>query len=170
MPNAGKRDADAPVNRTDIVLLAVVAVVIVGALLLRQSDGTERAKTGVLRQAPQATESSPAAPFFVPPGAKDEVKRDLRQLVSLQEMFFVDSAHYANDVSLLGEGRPWRPASRIRIVWADRRGWAATATGNWLGAATCVIRLGIVPDSVRPRTHLQQREGPEALPLCDGDP
>jgi hypothetical protein len=167
----GERGAGPPANRTDIVLLAVVAIVIVGALLFRQSDGTERAARTPVRQAPRVAQQPGVARFFIPQKAKEDVKRDLRELLPLQEMFFADSAHYAKDVSQINGGRPWNPTSKtkITIVWADARGWAATATSDWLGGATCVIRLGAVPESVRPRTHFQQREGHDAEPACDGD-
>lgn len=163
--------ADPPVNRADIVLLAIVGAVIVGALFFRQSDGTERTAAVPAAVAPK-TRRQPSAPrYFIPQAAKEDVKRDLRQVVSLQEMFFVDSTHYAKDMSQLNGGRPLSPTSktRITIIWADARGWAATATSDWLGGANCVVWMGTVPDSVRPRTHLQQREFRGREPACDGD-
>ena len=171
VPNAGSQRSDPPINRTDIALLAVVGIVIVGALLFRGSDGTERAAPAPPTVAPKTGRQPGVARFFIPQGAKDDVKRDLRQVVALQEMFYADSVHYAKDVSQLNNGQLWNPTSktRITIVWADGRGWAATATSDWLGGATCVVRVGAVPDSVRPRTHFSQRDGHEAEPACDGD-
>lgn len=170
MPNASRRD-DPPINRADIALLGIVAIVIVGALFFRQSDGTERAVAAPSTVAPKTGRQPRGPRFFIPQGAKEDVKRDLRQVVTLEEMFFVDSEHYAKDVSQLNGGRTWNPTSKtkITILWADRRGWAATATSDWLGGATCVVWIGTVPDSVRPRTHRQQREVRGGEPACDGD-
>jgi hypothetical protein len=158
---------------TDVVFLVVVIGVIIAAILFRRTHRTERtapAKTdAAAATVPQGR--SGAIPFAIP-GARDDVKRDLRNLVTAQEWVFADSIHYVDDISLLTRERGLilTSGATIRIVWADAMGWAATAESVRLGGGSCVIRLGPVPDSLRPRTKVQHREGEEAMPRCDGDP
>jgi hypothetical protein len=158
---------------TDVVFLVVVISVIIAAILFRRTHRTEHA-------APAKTDAAAATvpegrrggiPFAIP-GARDDVKRDLRNLVTVQEAVFADSIRYVDDISLLTRERGLILASgaTIRIVWADGVGWAATAESARLGSGSCVIRLGTVPDSLRPRTKIQHREGEDAIPRCDGDP
>jgi hypothetical protein len=158
---------------TDVVFLVVVIGVIIAAILFRRTHRTERA-TPARTDAAAATVPqgrSGAIPFAVPV-ARDDVKRDLRNLVTAQEWVFADSIHYVDDISLLTRERGLilTSGATIRIVWADAMGWAATAESVRLGGGSCVIRLGPVPDSLRPRTKVQHREGEEAMPRCDGDP
>jgi hypothetical protein len=156
-----------------VVLLVVVIGVIVAAILFRRTHRTDRAAPAKTDAAaatvPQGR--SGATPFAIP-GARDDVKRDLRNLVTAQEWVFADSMHYVDDVSLLTRERGLilTSGATIRIVWADGVSWAATAESARLGGGSCVIRLGTVPDSLRPRTKIQHREGEEAIPRCDGDP
>ena len=157
----------------DVAFLVVVLGVIFAAVLLRGASRTDR---GAPAQAGPGWAAAPEAkrnpwPFAIP-GVRDAVKRDLRSLVTAQEMFFADSIHYATDVASL---ETWARLSltsgaKVRIVWASQAGWAAVADGGRLGSASCVVRIGAVPDSLRPRTRVQQREGQEGQPRCDGDP
>jgi len=158
---------------TDVVFLVVVIGVIIAAILFRGTHRTDRArpaKTGAA--AATVPESRPGGIPFAIPGARDDVKRDLRNLVTAQEWVFADSIHYVDDVFLLTRERGLilTSGATIRIVWADAMSWAATAESVRLGGGSCVIRLGPVPDSLRPRTKVQHREGEEAIPRCDGDP
>jgi hypothetical protein len=168
--------ANGPVRRSvwiDVAFLIVVLGVIIAAAFFRSANRTDR---GAPAEAGPAWTAGPAAkrnpwPFAIP-GVRDAVKRDLRSLVTAQEMFFADSIHYATDVASL---ETWARLSltsgaKIQIVWASQAGWAAVADGGRLGNASCVVRIGPVPDSLRPRTKLQQREGQEGEPRCDGDP
>jgi hypothetical protein len=158
---------------TDVVFLVVVIGVIIAAILFRRTHSTERAAPAKTNAAaatvPQGR--SGAIPFAIP-GARDDVKRDLRNLVTAQEWVFADSIHYVDDVFLLTRERGLilTSGATIRIVWAGEAGWAATAESVRLGGGSCVIRLGTVPDSLRPRTKIQHREGEDAMPRCDGDP
>ena len=168
--------ADSPVRRSawiDVAFLAVVIGVIVAAGFFRSASRTDR---GAPAEAGPAWTTGPEAsrsplPFAVP-GVRADVKTDLRNLVTAEEMFFSDSVHYTADLSSLEiSGRlSLTSGARIRIVWATQAGWAAVAEGGRLGGASCVVRIGPVPDSLRPRTRLQQREGDEGAPRCDGDP
>ena len=167
---------NSPVKRSvwiDVAFLVVVLGVIIAAAFFRGASKTDR---GAPAEAGPAWTAGPEAkrnplPFAIP-GVRDAVKRDLRNMVSAQEMFFADSIHYATDISSL---ETWARLSltsgaKIRIVWATEAGWAAVADGGRLGSASCVVRIGAVPDSLRPRTRVQQREGQEGEPRCDGDP
>jgi hypothetical protein len=167
---------DSPVRRSvwiDAAFLAVVVGVIIAAAFFRSASRTDR---GAPAEAGPGWTTGPEArrsplPFAIP-GARDGVKADLRNLVIAEEVFFSDSVHYTADLSSLEtSGRlSLTSGARIRIVWATQAGWAAVAEGGPLGGASCVVRIGPVPDSLRPRTRLQQREGQEGAPQCDGDP
>jgi hypothetical protein len=155
------------------MFLVVVVGVIAAAAFFRSASRTDR---GAPVEAGPAWTTGPEGkksplPFAVP-GVRDAVKADLRNLVVTQEAFFSDSTRYSADVSTLETFSRLRLTSgaRMRIVWATEAGWAAIAEGGPLGAASCVVRIGPVPDSLRPRTRLQQREGEEGAPRCDGDP
>jgi hypothetical protein len=159
--------------RTDAAFLALVVGVIIAAAFFRSASRTDR---GAPAEAGPAWTTGPEAkrsplPFAIP-GVRRDVKSDLRNLATVQEAFFADSIHYSADVSTLeiSNGLSLTSGARIRIVWATETGWAAVAEGGRLGNATCVVRIGPVPDSLRPRTRLQQREGQEGEPRCDGDP
>lgn len=171
MPNDSERSAGTRSRRIDLMFLALVVILIVGAVLFRGAPRTERGPPTPAGPSPAAPGRAGAAPFAVP-GARDAVKRDLRNLATAQEMFFSDSARYAKDVSELQlmRGLALTSGAHVRITWGSPAGWAAVADGWQLGGSTCVVRIGAVPDSVRPRTKLQNREGLEAEPRCDGDP
>ena len=165
-----------PVRRSvwvDVAFLVVVLGVIIAAALFR---GASRTNRGAPAEAGPAWTTGPDArrsplPFAIP-GVRDAVKGDLRNLVTAEEVFFSDSVRYTADLSSLEIlGRlSLTSGARIRVVWATQAGWAAVAEGGRLGSASCVVRIGPVPDSLRPRTRLQQREGEEGAPRCDGDP
>ena len=168
--------ADGPVRRSvwiDVAFLVVVLGVIIAAAFFRSASRTNR---GAPAEAGPAWTTGPEArraPLaYAVPGVRADVKQDLRDLATAQEVFFSDSLHYSADVPLL-EARlrlNLRSGSLIRIVWASETGWAAIAEGGRLGNASCVTWVGPVPDSLRPRTRLQHRESQEAVPRCDGDP
>ena len=160
-------------SSTDVILLVVVVGVIIAAVLFRRTHSTERSAPANTDAAAAAVpQGRPGAIPFAIPGARDDVKRDLRNLVTAQEWVFADSIHYVDDIAVLTRERGLilTSGATIRIVWADAMGWAATAESVRLGGGSCVIRLGPVPDSLRPRTKVQHREGEEAVPRCDGDP
>jgi hypothetical protein len=155
------------------MFLAVVVGVIIAAAFFRSAS---RADRGAPAEAGPAWTAGPQAsrnplPFAIP-GVRDAVKADLRNLVVAEEVFFSDSVRYTADLSSLEIlGRlSLTSGAKIRIVWATQAGWAAVAEGGRLGSASCVIRIGAVPDSLRPHTRVQQREGEEGAPRCDGDP
>jgi hypothetical protein len=168
--------ADGPVRRSvwiDVAFLIVVLGVIIAAAFFRTASRTNRGAPVEAGPAWTAGTEAKRNPWpFAIPGVRDAVKRDLRNLVTAQEMFFADSIHYSTDISSL---ETWARLSltsgaKVRIVWATQAGWAAVADGGRLGSASCVVRIGAVPDSLRPRTRVQQREGQEGEPRCDGDP
>jgi hypothetical protein len=170
LPNGADNASGARSTRIDLVFLAVVAAVIAAAVLFRGS---------VLKERPASTTNSRAAaalvqpelPVLSAPGARDDVKHDLRNIVTLQEVFFVDSNRYADDVSVLAASRGLSVTSGARFrITTSPSGWAAVAEGGRLGNATCVVWVGGVPDSIRPRTRIQHRVGLEAQQVCDGDP
>lgn len=176
----GSGDAETPEGtgrrrsvQTDAVLLALVVGVIIAAAFFRSADRTDRgapAEAGPAWTAGPEARRSPV-PYAVP-GVREDVKNDLRELATAQEVFFSDSLHYTADVALL-EARlrlNLKAGSLIRIVWASETGWAAIAEGGRLGNASCVNWVGPVPESLRPRTRLQHRESQEGAPRCDGDP
>lgn len=172
LPNAPRTVVEARSRRKDVALFAVVVVVIVMAMLFRSWHTTERGP-----RAPSGARGSggprpSGSSFFAVPGANNGVKTDLRNIAVLQEVFFADSIHYASDLAQLTLTRPLRLTSgaNIRILWGSAAGWAAVAEGGPLVGGSCVVRIGAVPDSLRPRTKLQHREGAEAEPRCDGDP
>src|ERR1700694_5008314 len=153
------RPDDDPLRRsawTDVAFLIVVIGVIVAAVLFRGSHDTERG-TPPATGAAAATvpEGRAGAIPFAFPGARDAVKRDLRNLVTAPEGFFADSSHYAQAISRLTADRNLNLTSgaTIRIVWAAEAGWAATAQAVQLGGGSCVIRIGPVPESLRALTR-----------------
>jgi len=126
---------------TDVIFLVVVIGVIVAAILFRGTHRTERAtpaKTGAA--AATVPEGRPGGIPFAIPGARDDVKRDLRNLVTAQEWVFADSIHYVDDVSLLTRERGLilTSGATIRIVWADAMSWAAARASS--DSAPCRTR------------------------------
>lgn len=153
---------------TDVALVAVVIGIIVAATVLR---GGRRTGEGASVENGPASATRPEGRAGATPGGRDEVKRDLHNLATAEEAVFADSIRYVDDLSLLTRERGLilTSGATIRIVYAGGSGWAATAEGARLGGGSCVVRIGAVPGSVRPRTRMERREGEEAEVRCDGD-
>jgi hypothetical protein len=153
----------------DVALLAIVVGVIIAALLFRGARKTERGAPPT-RPPPAGSQQAQGGTFALAlPGARDDAKKALRNVVISQEMFYAESARYADDLSKL-RGLSVSSGTTIRIVSATSAGWAATAESPMLVGGSCVIRIGAVPDSLQPKTKIQHRDGREGEPRCDGDP
>ena len=78
------------------------------------------------------------------------MKSDLRNLVTVEEMYFGDNITYTNSV-----GTAYAPSTGVTVTIgaADSTGWNATATHQGLSGTVCAIFVGTGP-AVAPATNI----------------
>lgn len=99
-----------------------------------------------------------------------QMRSDLRNLLTAQELYQTGNQKFANDVQLLPTFHPMMGA-HIDIVASDANGWAAVETlpvGAGIGRS-CVIWVGSIDKTDRPSTESERKTFPEAEVACDGD-
>jgi len=99
-----------------------------------------------------------------------QMRSDLRNLLTAQELYQTGNQKFANDIELLPTFHPMMGA-HIDIVASQSNGWAAVETlpvGAGVGRS-CVIWVGPIDKSDRPSTESERKTFPEAEVACDGD-
>jgi hypothetical protein len=99
-----------------------------------------------------------------------QMRSDLRNLITAQEIYETGNKAFANDIQLLPTFHPMMGA-HVDIVSSDANGWAAVETmpvGAGVGRS-CVIWIGSIDKSDRPSTESEHKTFPEAEVACDGD-
>jgi len=99
-----------------------------------------------------------------------QMRSDLRNLLTAQELYQTGNQKFANDIELLPTFHPMMGA-HIDIVASQSNGWAAVETlpvGAGVGRS-CVIWVGPIDRSDRPSTQSERKTFPEAEVACDGD-
>ena len=87
----------------------------------------------------------------------------LDKLVTAQEGFFYDSAHYARSLQSLPTFQP-PPGVRVSIVVADTaHSWSGTATHDALSRRRCVVWVGRAPTTLPETARAPENE---TKPLC----
>jgi hypothetical protein len=109
-----------------------------------------------------ATESEAEAAYRVTMG---QMRSDLRNLITAQELYETGNHAFAGDVDLLPTFHPI-PGARVEIT-THSQGW--TAVESLGGGRTCAIWVGTVAKDDRPATALEHKTFPEAEVACDGD-
>lgn len=99
-----------------------------------------------------------------------QMRSDLRNLITAQELYQTGNQKFANNVELLPTFHPIMGA-HIDIVAAESNGWAAVETlpvGAGMGRS-CVVWVGALDKTDRPSTESERKTFPEAEVACDGD-
>lgn len=99
-----------------------------------------------------------------------QMRSDLRNLITAQELYLTGNQRFANRVELLPTFHPIMGA-HIDIVSAESNGWAAIESlpvGAGMGRS-CVVWVGSIEKSDRPSTESERKTFPEAEVACDGD-
>jgi hypothetical protein len=99
-----------------------------------------------------------------------QMRSDLRNLITAQELYQTGNQKFANDIEQLPTFHPMMGA-HIDIVAAQANGWAAVETlpvGAGVGRS-CVIWVGSIDKTDRPSTESERKTFPEAEVACDGD-
>jgi hypothetical protein len=99
-----------------------------------------------------------------------QMRSDLRNLITAQELYQTGNKSFANSIDLLPTFHPMMGA-HIDVVATESNGWAAIETlpvGAGVGRS-CVIWVGSIDKSDRPSTESERKTFPEAEVACDGD-
>ena len=99
-----------------------------------------------------------------------QMRSDLRNLITAQELYQTGNNKFANDIQLLPTFHPTMGAE-ISIVESGANGWAAVEklpVGAGVGRS-CVIWVGSIDKTDRPSTQSEGKSFPEAEVACDGD-
>jgi hypothetical protein len=94
------------------------------------------------------------------------VRRELRRLATVEEIFFAENGTYSEDLPSIGFKLD--STVKIRFLWLSRDGWAASGTHPSLERKDCVIFVGRAQSP--PTTLKYMRQGREGLPVCDDSP
>jgi hypothetical protein len=91
------------------------------------------------------------------------VSETLDKLVTAQEGFFYDSAHYARSLPSLRTFQP-PPGVRVSVAVADTaHSWSGTATHDALSGGQCVVWVGRAPTTLPEAARAPENE---TKPLC----
>lgn len=89
----------------------------------------------------------------------------LDHLLTAQEGFFYDSAHYVGSLKALPTVHV-APGVRLELANPDRRSWWGVATYRLLGGHRCVVWVGTAPASFPNEVRAPENE---AKPMCFDD-
>ena len=89
----------------------------------------------------------------------------LRSFAITQEARYADSAHYARSVEDLRFPVP--PPASLVVTFADGQAWAVVARHRDWPRRSCVMWVGVVPDSLLPKTDSLGSRGKEGAIACD---
>jgi hypothetical protein len=111
---------------------------------------------------------SPAAAVDPETAARrfEDVRRGLRRLVVSEETYYAENGIYTQDFIRLGFTPPG--GSKVRFLWVDRTGWAASGTHEDVPGRDCVIFVGRGRGA--PTTLREVKTGREGTPVCDATP
>jgi|SRR5690348_3654478 len=93
------------------------------------------------------------------------MRATLDKLLTAQEGFFYDSAHYVGSLRQLSTVH-LPPHVHVEMVSPDRHSWWGIATHDALGGHRCVVWVGTAPTSVPPDARTLENE---AKPVCYDD-
>jgi hypothetical protein len=96
----------------------------------------------------------------------EDIRRGLRRLVVAEETYYAENGIYTQDVIRLGFTAP--VGSKVRFLWADRGGWAASGSHEDVPGRDCVVFVG--RERGAPKTQRDVRIGREGAPVCDAPP
>jgi len=94
-----------------------------------------------------------------------ELLSTLDKLLTAQEGFFYDSAHYVGSLRRLPTVK-LAPGVRVELYNPDRRSWWGVATHGALNAHRCVVWVGTAPPSFPVDVRAPENE---AKPICFDD-
>ena len=140
-----------------------VALLFLACATVAQAQPTHLTSNAVVPKAKSAADAVYLA-------SMGQMRSDLRNLITAQELYLTGNQKFANDVELLPTFHPMMGA-HIDIVAAQSNGWAAVETlpvGAGMGRS-CVIWVGSIDKSDRPSTESERKTFPEAEVACDGD-
>ena len=140
-----------------------VAVLLFTCATAAQAQPTHLAANAVV---PKANSAADAA-YLVSMG---QMRSDLRNLITAQELYQTGNPKFANNIELLPTFHPTMGA-HVDIIFAESNGWAAVETlpvGAGVGRS-CVVWVGSIDRSDRPSTESERKTFPEAEVACDGD-
>lgn len=128
-----------------------------------QAQATHLAANAVVPKANSAADAAYLATM-------GQMRSDLRNLITAQELFQSGNQKFADKVGLLPTFHPTMGA-HVDIVSSESNGWAAVETlpvGAGIGRS-CVVWVGSIDKSDRPSTESERKTFPEAEVACDGD-
>jgi hypothetical protein len=137
--------------------------IFVACATVAQAQTTHLSSNAVVPKAKTAADAAYLA-------SMGEMRSDLRNLITAQELYQTGNQKFANNVELLPTFHPMMGA-HIDIVSAQSNGWAAIETlpvGAGAGRS-CVVWVGPIEKSDRPSTESERKTFPEAEVACDGD-
>ncbi|MEO5567101.1 MAG: hypothetical protein ABIR92_01325 [Gemmatimonadaceae bacterium] len=113
-----------------------------------------------LAAAPASAQSTPAPVIDLSP-----VRKDLRNLVVAQEVYFTDHNRYSPDLGVLS----LQPSDSVTIKFVEvsANSWAASGSIKGKASASCVVMVGRV--AALPKTAQGNAARAEGGVLCDGD-
>lgn len=186
-------------QHVDLALFAVACLVLLGAWGLgapgkgttsatplpsgafaRESAAVARESAAMSRVAPPPAPDAGTPPDGRPlggvhsllPGVPEAaaVKRELRNMTVVQEVYFSEHSTYASSVDELAPlGLTLRSGATVRILHAGTTGWAAEAVRPGSEGVSCVVFVSAQPGDGPPATRRDGRRGTEGVPVCDGD-
>ena len=142
---------------------STVALILLACATTAQAQPTHLAANAVVPKAKSAADAAYLA-------SMGQMRSDLRNLLTAQELYQSGNQKFANDIQLLPTFHPMMGA-HIDIVAAEANGWAAVEKLP-VGAGvsrSCVIWVGSIDKSDRPSTESEGKTFPEAEVACDGD-
>lgn len=140
-----------------------VAVMILACAAAAQAQPTHLTTNAVVPKAKSAADAAYLA-------SMGEMRSDLRNLITAQELYQTGNQKFASNIELLPTVHPMMGA-HIDIVSAQSNGWAAVETlpvGAGVGRS-CVVWVGSIDKTDRPSTESERKTFPEAEVACDGD-
>jgi hypothetical protein len=94
---------------------------------------------------------------------ESEVRQALERFKYAQARLFRLKRTYTGEPGALDYQRP--PGTTVRVVWANKWGWAALAADSLAPDEYCAVFVGSVPDAITPTAHHWGKPG---RVYCDG--
>jgi hypothetical protein len=140
-----------------------ITVMFLACATMAHAQSTHLSSNAVVPKAKSAADAAYLA-------SMGQMRSDLRNLITAQELYETGNKTFANDIQLLPTFHPMMGA-HVDIVSSQSNGWAAVETmpvGAGIGRS-CVIWVGSIDKSDRPSTESERKTFPEAEVACDGD-
>ncbi len=121
------------------------------------------------------TASVSGPPMDVDAATRDRLRaamvRDLKNLVVAEEAYFAVHAEYGRNFArgaIRGVDLKVSPGATVTLTYVTKQAYAARVTHDWLPGTSCVMTVGPVPQSRRPKTTAEQRAPTkDGVPVCD---